>query len=288
MKSFDQKFGRAFISGLPTTPAVYRVYNEAGLLIYVGKAKNLRRRLSQYRNAKRRKRHHKMRSVVAEGARIEFDLHPSDREASLAEARLIQDLRPKLNVAGAFYFLYPLIGIALTNGDFELIYTTEPEKIDPKFTKLFSFHGAFRSRFFCGNAFFALVELLEYIGHKNKTKKLSKYTYLYSFRQLDESWYQELDLLLSGVSSAFFERLVLGLIESKSARKNSGNVQKRLNQIKTFWKHEAQLLGRVRLKLGFKIYPVPQKQRDLLFLEHRFHETQQIQTEMPSIKHCRS
>jgi hypothetical protein len=281
MKSFDQKFGRAFISSLPTSPAVYRVYSEAGVLIYVGKAKNLRRRLSQYRNAKRRKRHHKMRSVVAEGARIEFDLYASDREASLAEAILIQDLRPKLNVAGAFYFLYPMIGIAMTNGDLELIYTTEPEKIDSKRAKAFSFHGAYRSRFFCGKAFFALVELLEYLGHKNKTKKLSKYTYLYSFRQLDESWHQELELLFSGESSAFFERLVLGLVENKSARKNTRDVQKQLNQIKTFWKHEAQLLRRVRLKVGFSAYPVPQKQRDLLFLEHRFHETNPKDTPQP-------
>src|SRR4051812_34525524 len=116
MKSFDRKFGKEFVAGLPTQPGVYRIFGEDGALIYVGKAKNLKRRLGQYRNAKRRKKHLKMRRIVADAGRIEFEVCPSELDACLLEAKLIQELRPRWNTAGAFYFLYPLVGIRRENG----------------------------------------------------------------------------------------------------------------------------------------------------------------------------
>ena len=70
-KSFDRKFGREFMAGLPAKPGIYKIYDSSGLLIYIGKAKNLKRRLSQYRNAKRCKKHLKMRTLAGEATRIE-------------------------------------------------------------------------------------------------------------------------------------------------------------------------------------------------------------------------
>ena len=48
MRLFDQKFGAGFLGGVPTQPGVYRLYDEAGALLYVGKAANLRRRLADH------------------------------------------------------------------------------------------------------------------------------------------------------------------------------------------------------------------------------------------------
>jgi excinuclease ABC subunit C len=270
VNTFDRKFGPDFISGLPTSPGIYRIFNSAEELIYVGKAKNLRRRLGQYRNAKRRKKHSKMRSIVKEAVRVSVELYPTDLAACLAEAKIIQELRPKWNVAGAFYFLYPMIGIDYRGGVLHLLYTTEPEAIPAETLKEFSLHGAFRSRFLTGNGFFALMELLEYIGHRNRAAKLSKHTYRYAFRQMSEEWKQELELLFKGESSAAFERLVLALVENAAARRKPKKIQLLLNDIKRFWRHEAQLLHRVRSRVGNPTYPIPQKQRDILFLEHRF------------------
>ncbi len=56
MRLFDQKFGADFLSGVPTQPGVYYLYDGAGALLYVGKAANLRRRIGQYRTTGRRKR----------------------------------------------------------------------------------------------------------------------------------------------------------------------------------------------------------------------------------------
>ena len=95
---------------LPEGPAVYLFKDEAGVVLYAGKAKNVRRRLASYRNASRRKAHRKMRTLVREAACLEVRLQPSEGEALRVENELIRSLRPRYNVDGAFDFLYPAIG----------------------------------------------------------------------------------------------------------------------------------------------------------------------------------
>src|SRR5688572_16005034 len=111
LRNFDKKFGKEFVALLPATPGVYRVFGAVGHTIYVVKSKNLLRRLAQYRNAKRCNRHNKIRAIVQKAARITWQSCPTDLNACLQETRLIQELRPRLNVAAAFAFLYPMIGI---------------------------------------------------------------------------------------------------------------------------------------------------------------------------------
>ena len=174
MRAFDKKFGPEFVAQLPTSAGVYRVFAQDGSLIYIGKAKNLRRRLGQYRNAKRRKKHLKMRNIIADAARIEIEHCASDLEACLLEARLIQELRPRWNTAGAFYFLYPMIGIRWEQNQMYFCYTTQPEHFAD-----FELHGAFRSRGISGRAFWALMDLLSYVGHRiprNKKRVIPKYS----------------------------------------------------------------------------------------------------------------
>jgi excinuclease ABC subunit C len=64
VRNFDRKFGVEFLESLPGAPGVYLVYDHKDELIYVGKAKNLKRRLSQYRNTLRRKKQRRMRGIV--------------------------------------------------------------------------------------------------------------------------------------------------------------------------------------------------------------------------------
>jgi len=55
VRIFDRKFGVDFLAGVPREPGIYRMYDAADGLLYVGKARNLRRRLAQYRTARRTK-----------------------------------------------------------------------------------------------------------------------------------------------------------------------------------------------------------------------------------------
>lgn len=265
MRSFDKKFGTHFITALPASPGIYRIFDGAEVLIYVGKAKNLRRRISQYRNAKRRKKHLKMRAIIGDATRIDFESCPTHLEACLLETRLIQEHRPRWNVAGAFSFLYPMIGMLTDAKGTYFCYTTQPDLFPA-----FQFHGAFRSRDRTGEAFFALIELLEFIGHRmSKIERREKYSYVYGFRQLPRSWVDLLESFWKGQSRDAIEELVLALVENAGARRKKRDIQELLNHLGHFWKHEAMPLARARDSAAYHEYPVPQKERDLIFLKHR-------------------
>jgi predicted GIY-YIG superfamily endonuclease len=268
VKAFDKKFGARFVAALPATPAVYRVYDAAGALIYIGKAKNLRRRLGQYRNAKRRKAHFKMRQIVSDARRIEYEACASDLDACLLEARLIQEHRPRWNTAGAFFFLYPLVGVKFEGGITSFCYTTHPESFAD-----FDLHGAYRSRGITGGAFWALVELLAYVGHRvprDRKREVPKYSHVVRFRQLPEGWMEKWREFLRGDSREAMEWLVLALVENAGARRKGREVQKALNRLRLFWSHEACSLRKVRETLAYAGYPVPQRERDFLYLKRRY------------------
>jgi excinuclease ABC subunit C len=272
-KLFDRKFGASFAASIPLEPGIYRIYAADGVLVYVGKAKNLRRRLSQYRNARRRKAHAKMRAIIADGERIEFDTCEGHLEACLLETRLIQQHRPRWNIAGAFHFLYPMLGMYAPEGFVYFCYTTSPEKFPE-----FSLHGAYRSREITGDAFFALMELLKRVGHPLPRSQLNsraglggrdRYSYVVGFRRLDERWQSLLSEFWRGRSRAAIAELILALVEKPSARRTPQQIQEAIDLLKRFWKHEASLLRRVTRDTGIATWPVPQQERDLLFLEYR-------------------
>ena len=264
---FDKKFGPEIIGEIPAVPAVYFFYNALSELIYIGKAKNLRRRLSQYRNAKRRKKHYKMRMIVSEAARLEFRSCESDAEASLLEAELIQEKRPKWNVAGAFSFMYPMIGVRREAGHWSLCLTTSPLAFEG-----WEFFGAFRSRHVTGAAFFSLIRLLKYVAHPSRDRKLPvpKYSYVFHFRQLPETWDPLWKHFFKGESAEAMEQLVLGLVENAGARKAPAKIQKHLNDLKRLWRMEIQPLRRACSVAGYADYPVRQVDRDTLFVRAKF------------------
>ncbi len=272
MRIFDRKFGKDFLAQLPASPGVYRVYDSKDELIYVGKAKNLRRRLAQYRNAKRRKKHLKMKEIVKGAARLEYETCPTELDACLLENRLIRQHRPRWNITGAFYFLYPMIGIREVQGALYFCYTNEPQRFQD-----YRFHGAFRSRDITRAAFFALMELLGYLGHRIPRGRIPvppRFSYVFGFRQIPKAWVGRLEDFLEGKSRAAIEDLILSLVENAGARKSKREVQENLNLLKRFFEHEAISLLRARLRCGSSVYPVPQLERDEIFLKYRLSNQQ--------------
>ncbi|MEQ1439508.1 excinuclease ABC subunit UvrC [Fontimonas sp. SYSU GA230001] len=90
---FDHK---AFLSQLSTLPGVYRMYGAGDELLYVGKARNLRKRVSSY--FLRASGNPRIESMVAQIRRVEVTLTHTEDEALILEATLIKDLKPRYNV----------------------------------------------------------------------------------------------------------------------------------------------------------------------------------------------
>ena len=258
---------------IPAVPGSYRFFNELEEVIYVGKAKNLKRRLSQYQNAKRRKAHAKMRKILKNAKRLDFEICENELHALIRENELIQVHHPKWNVMGAFYFLYPMIGMCVLDRHLYVCYTTRPE-LFPQF----QFHGAFRSRYRTREGFFALIELLRFIGHAASRTQLVKsgvnfagvkHTYIYGFRQIPECWPAQLDQFLRGECFGAVETLSLNLLERPSALAKCKEIQEHLHELRAWWLHEMLPLQKARNHCAWATYPVAQKERDLLFIRLR-------------------
>lgn len=82
---------------IPKAPGVYRFIDEEGQILYVGKAKNLRNRLSSY-FGERIDRAYRTRVMVRHAQRIEFTLVETEADALLLENSLIKRYQPRYNV----------------------------------------------------------------------------------------------------------------------------------------------------------------------------------------------
>ena len=87
---------RSLVSTLPNEPGVYRMLDERGEPLYVGKAKSLRRRVPAY--AKSQGLTARLQRMVALTRSMEFVTTASEVEALLLEANLIKRLRPTFNI----------------------------------------------------------------------------------------------------------------------------------------------------------------------------------------------
>jgi len=106
---------------LPDLPGVYRYYNKEGILIYVGKAKNLKKRVGSYFN-KNAGINQKTRRMVREIEKIEITIVNSEFDALLLENNLIKKSQPRYNVLLKDDKTYPYL--LLTNESFPRIYPT--------------------------------------------------------------------------------------------------------------------------------------------------------------------
>lgn len=88
---------RQHIQLLPDSPGVYRFYSSEDTLIYVGKAKSLKKRVSSYFN-KLEGVNRKTQRLVSEIERIEYTLSGTEFDALLLENNLIKQNQPKYNI----------------------------------------------------------------------------------------------------------------------------------------------------------------------------------------------
>ena len=84
------------VTRLPAKPGVYRMYGAKADVLYVGKAKNLKNRVSSY--AQGRGHSNRILRMISETRSMEFVVTGTETEALLLEANLIKQLKPRYNV----------------------------------------------------------------------------------------------------------------------------------------------------------------------------------------------
>lgn len=112
---------RQKISVLPDTPGVYKYYNDAGELIYIGKAKSLKKRVSSYFN-KNQYENRKTQVLVSRIRDVQYTVVDSEFEALLLENNLIKEFQPRYNIDWKDDKSYPFI--RLTHERFPKIFPT--------------------------------------------------------------------------------------------------------------------------------------------------------------------
>lgn len=85
-----------FVRTLPNGPGVYRMFDTAGDVLYVGKARNLKKRVTAY--ARGVAHTNRVARMISETANMEFITTATETEALLLESNLIKQLRPRYNV----------------------------------------------------------------------------------------------------------------------------------------------------------------------------------------------
>ncbi|MGA0558894.1 excinuclease ABC subunit UvrC [Larkinella sp. VNQ87] len=132
MAEFDYK---AALATVPHEPGVYRYFDASGEVIYVGKAKDLKNRVSSY-FVKSNQHDRKTQRLVSQIRKIEFTIVHTEFDALLLENQLIKRFQPRYNILLRDDKTYPFI--CVTNEHFPRVITTR--RID---RKLGTFYGPY-------------------------------------------------------------------------------------------------------------------------------------------------
>ncbi|EMR01826.1 excinuclease ABC subunit UvrC [Cesiribacter andamanensis] len=139
------------IGQLPSEPGIYKYYDAERHLIYVGKAKNLKKRVSSYFN-KQTGVDKKTRKLVSEIHYIEFTIVNTEFEALLLENTLIKENQPKYNILLRDDKSYPYI--CVTHERFPRVFAIR--RFEPG---LGTYYGPFASVKAMNNVFYLLRSL---------------------------------------------------------------------------------------------------------------------------------
>jgi len=154
-----ERFGADFFRTVPARPGVYLMTGERDRVLYIGKARNLRQRLSSYKYPRSSR---KLMRLACRVRSIVWEICDDGLAASMRENELLRLHKPAFNVLNTRAEHYPFLGLRVVENALVLRLT--------KFSKPFpgeQLFGAFKGLPLARSAFGALLRLLWRVEHPN-------------------------------------------------------------------------------------------------------------------------
>ncbi len=129
----EEKFNpKIWVENLPQTPGIYVMYNKENIVIYIGKAKNLKKRVSQYFMNKE-SQNIKTIKLVENIHRMEYIVTDTEEESLILECNFIKRYRPRYNILLRDDKTYPYIRVTTSETYPRILYTRYLEKDGSKY-----------------------------------------------------------------------------------------------------------------------------------------------------------
>ena len=141
------------IENLPSSPGVYKYFDKNGNILYVGKAKNLKKRVSSYWN-NQNNASAKLKILISKIQHIDYIVTNSEEDALLLENNMIKSLNPRYNILLKDDKTYPWIKV--TNEEYPQIFKTRQYSYDGS-----HYFGPYPSV----SMMYLLIELLQKLFH---------------------------------------------------------------------------------------------------------------------------
>lgn len=214
-----ERVSAELFSRIPRQSGVYFFYNRSGKLLYIGKAKNLRARLSSYRNAKPGAVPEKVIEMIERAHSIRWEVCASEKEALLREGELLHAVRPPFNTAGAWETQYLFIGTRIEKFRKSGISVLHFQLTSREFEEGYKLFGCFKHRPRTKEGYNALLRLIYAASQKKERFHFparitrSSPAYRYSLK-IPDAWSPPLHRFLTGRSNRFLHLLIEKILEN--------------------------------------------------------------------------
>ena len=200
-----ERFGKEFFSEIPCKPGVYLFKGESGRPLYVGHSRNLRMRLSYYKNAQPEREPKRIVRLVHQARQIEMECCSSVESAQVRELALIRQLRPQFNVANTLSPTYSYFSFRKASAGFALRLSMNQARREDE-----AIVGGFKNHGLCARSFLALARTI--CSTEREPESIYDFPASLNTRarqwELDECWRESIAHLVEGTEESFIHHNV--------------------------------------------------------------------------------
>jgi excinuclease ABC subunit C len=256
-----------FPNALPKGPGVYFMLGQKGEILYIGKAKSLRKRVLSYRNVKLSTHPPHLVRMVELIREIRWEVCKSEADALAREYELLHAIRPPYNTADTeeACYLFVTLRKIKTPGFYELRLTSEPEVSSDVLV-----FGCFKDRIHTKRGFSALLRLLHAAYQTGprfsipSVLRRARVEFDYTLA-MDEAWVPLLSKFMRGESLAFLREISQKLIDNESIPRFMGpSLQDDLDCARQFFARGPKSTRMLKRQLRFRSRVLSHSQMDEL------------------------